>query len=154
MDLAITSSAFENNGSIPAKYTADGENISPPITITGVSERALSLVLIIDDPDAATDPNGPGIVYDHWLVFNIPPETVEIAENSVPPGATQGKNSGGESKYTGPAPPTGTHRYFFRLYALSHKLDLDENATKDEVQNAMKPVLISKTEMAGNYASA
>ena len=149
--LRITSPVFENGGFIPSKYTGDGDNISPPLTVSGVSEDTKSLVLIIDDPDAATDPKGPGITFDHWVVFNIPPTVTEISENSVPSAATQGENGTGESGYIGPAPPTGTHRYHFRLYSLREKLNLDQSATKAKVQAALRPILINRAELLGNY---
>ncbi len=119
--------------------------------ISGVGLDAKSLALIVDDPDAEIDPEGPKKVYDHWVVFNIPPTTSEIAENSVPAGAIQGKNSADSNKYTGPAPRTGKHRYFFRLYELSEALLLDENATKVEVQAALQPVLLNAAELIGTY---
>ena len=149
--LQISSPAFAQNEAIPAKYTADGENISPPLEISSDSDEAESLVLIIDDTDAATDPHGPGKVYDHWVVFNIPPDTTYIAEGNVPSGAIQGANGAGQSRYTGPAPPTGTHRYSFRLYALRGELTLDHTATKEDVQEAMEPILISQAELVGTY---
>ena len=152
--LSITSPAFEHGGTIPWKYTAAGDNVNPPLIFDGVSDDAKSLVLIVDDPDAAIDPKGPGKTYDHWVLFNIAPETHEIAEGSVPVGIIQGKNSAGENKYAGPAPPTGTHRYFFRLYELSDSLLLDENATKAEVQTALESVLLTEAELVGTYQRA
>jgi Raf kinase inhibitor-like YbhB/YbcL family protein len=150
-ELQITSPAFQPGDSIPVKYTADGENINPPLSIRGVSSNTKSLVLIVDDPDAETDPNGPGKVYDHWIVFNIPPNTTEIAENSVPVGATQAKNGSDENKYVGPAPPTGTHRYIFQLYELSAPLDLDANTNKADVQAELESVLINAARLVGTY---
>lgn len=147
----ISSSAFDHNGIIPIKYTADGENHNPPLFFGGINEHAKSLVLIVDDPDAVTDPLGSGAVYTHWVVFNIPPDTADIVEDSVPAGATVGKNSIGTNEYIGPAPPTGAHRYFFRLFELSDQLPLDENATKEEVLEAIKPVLIDRAEIIGLY---
>lgn len=152
--LQLSSPAFEDNGFIPVKYTADGQNVSPPLSISGVGADTRSLAIIVDDPDAALDPEGPGIVYDHWVVFNVDPATEEVSEDSVPEGAIEGKNSADQNNYTGPAPPTGVHRYFFRLYALSGSLDLDENATKEDVQAALKPFLIEKAELIGKYQSS
>lgn len=152
--LRISSPAFVHNGVISPKYTADGENISPPLVIEGVSPETKSLVLIVDDPDAATDPHGPGKVFDHWVVFNISPTTTEIVENSVPSGAVQGKNGTGGNTYIGPAPPTGVHRYFFRLYELRGTLSLNESATKEAVQTALQPLLISQAELVGTYQRA
>jgi Raf kinase inhibitor-like YbhB/YbcL family protein len=149
--LRISSPVFMNGESIPSKYTADGENVSPPLIISGVSADTKSLVLIIDDPDAATDPKGPGKTFDHWVVFNIPPTVTEISEDSVPSGAVQGKNGLGESRYIGPAPPTGTHRYYFRLYSLIDKLNPDQSATKTNIQFALNPLLIDQTELVDIY---
>ncbi len=150
-DLSISSPVFENGGSIPKKYTSDGENISPPLVISGLIHDAASLVLVIDDPDAATDPDGPGKTFDHWVVFNISPDTTIIQENSVPYGAVIGKNGTGENTYVGPAPPNGEHRYFFKLYVLSEPLQLDENATKSDVEKAMKGKIVSSADMIGKY---
>lgn len=122
-DLTISSPVFGNNEYIPAKYTSDGDNINPPLEIGGVGEEAKSLAIIIDDPDAATDPDGPGKTFDHWVLFNIPPTTTTIAENSIPNGSIQGQNGMGKPSYIGPAPPNGTHKYYFRLYELSDIFD-------------------------------
>jgi Raf kinase inhibitor-like YbhB/YbcL family protein len=149
--LQITSPAFKNGESIPSKYTADGQDINPPLAISGVSMDAKSLVLIMDDPDAATDPKGPGKTFDHWVLFNIEPTVTKIDENSVPAGAIQGENGMGESAYIGPAPPTGTHTYFFRLYELSDRLNLDQTATKEDVLTALKPLLLNQAELVGTY---
>lgn len=145
-ELRITSPAFSHNGQIPAKYTADGADINPPLVFAGVSSQAKSLVLIVDDPDA------PVGVYDHWVVFNIPPSVREVAEGAVPAGAVQGKNSSGGNRYIGPAPPSGMHRYFFKLYELSSELDLDESATKQVVLDALQPVLLGQAELIGTYS--
>ena len=113
-DLILKSPAFENGAEIPSRYTCDGENINPTLIIENVPEGVKSLVLIMDDPDATG-----GATWDHWLLWNIPPETKEISENSVPAGAIQGKTSWGTNKYGGPCPPKGSspHRYMFKLYA-------------------------------------
>ncbi len=149
--LSLTSPAFDQGGKIPLKYTVDGGNVSPPLTISGVSPDAESLVLILDDPDAATDPHGPGRVYDHWVVFNIPASTTDIPEGKLPHGAVQGQNGSGQNKYSGPAPPIGSHRYFFRLYALGDELLLEDSVTKADVLAALKPVLLAQTELVGTY---
>lgn len=152
-DLTLSSPAFAPGGPIPVQYTADGDNTNPPLVIGGVNSDAKSLVLIVDDPDAMTDPRGPGAVYDHWVIFNIPPTTTEIASGGAPAASVQGKNSAGTNTYIGPAPPSGEHRYFFRLYELSDRLDLDENAGKADVLAAFEPVLLRQTELVGTYRS-
>lgn len=151
-ELSLSSPAFGHEADIPSKYTSDDENISPPLSIEGVGEEAKSLVLIVDDPDAATDPDGPGKTFDHWVLFNIPPNIRDISEGTTPEGAIIGRNGMGESKYIGPAPPNGTHRYYFHLYELSDTLDnLDEEATKDEVIDAIKHRTLRKTTLIGTY---
>ena len=110
--MKLTSSAFQNNQFIPAKYTCDGEDINPPLTISDVPAQAKSLVLIVDDPDA------PGGTFTHWVVANISPTTREIREGTLPEGAIEYGNDFGKLDYGGPCPPSGTHRYFFRLFAL------------------------------------
>src|SRR4051812_30795928 len=114
--LKITSNGFASGGSIPNKYTCDGQNIHPPLHIRDVPKAAKSLAMIVDDPDA------PGQIWVHWILWNIDPKTSEIAENSVPGSAIQGTNDFGEPKYGGPCPPSGTHRYFFKVYALDTSL--------------------------------
>jgi Raf kinase inhibitor-like YbhB/YbcL family protein len=145
MALQITSPAFQNNSSIPAKYTCQGQDISPPLRLAGVPQNAKSLVLLMDDPDA---PMG---TWDHWILFNIPPETTAIAENSVPAGAVVGRNSWPKNSYGGPCPPSGTHRYFFKLYALDSTLDLTSNVTKRDVERAMDGRVIAQAQLVGTY---
>ena len=149
--LKLTSPAFNDGEDIPAKYTSDGENINPSLKISGVDEAAKSLVLIIDDPDAATDPDGPGKTFDHWVVFNIPTEITEIDENSFPKSATIGLNGINRNSYIGPAPPNGKHRYFFKLYELSDHLELAENSSKADVETAMAGKILSQTQLLGLY---
>lgn len=141
--MKITSSAFQDHGNIPSQYTCDGANINPPLTIAGVPEKAQSLVLIVDDPDA---PKGTWV---HWVVWNIPPSTTEITENSVP--GIQGMTNFGKNEYGGPCPPSGTHRYFFKLYALDKKLNLGSKATKKDVERGMKQHVIGQAELVGLY---
>jgi len=140
--MQITSPAFRHNELIPSKYTCEGANINPPLEIEGIPENTVSLALIIDDPDA------PGRTWDHWIVWNIEP-TNKIEENSVP--GIQGRNSWDKNTYGGPCPPSGTHRYFFKLYALDAELNLSENSTKHDVEKAMQPHIISKAELIGLY---
>jgi hypothetical protein len=141
--MELTSSEFKHNGKIPAKYTCDGEDINPPLEIDDVPIEAQSLVLIMDDPDA------PGGVWDHWIVFNIPPDTEEITERAEI--GIAGENSWGREDYGGPCPPTGEHRYRFKMYALDEKLDIQEGSTKDEVEQAMDGHILEETELIGRY---
>lgn len=145
-ELTITSAAFADGEKIPPRYTADGSNVNPPLSISGLPEGTRSLALIVDDPDA---PMG---TWDHWIVFNIAPDTTEIAENSVPAGAVQGRNSWGRSDYGGPSPPSGTHRYFFKLYALDAELTLPPGAKKNRLMAAMKGHILADTELMGLYS--
>ena len=143
--MKITSSAFHEGGNIPSKFTCDGSDTSPPLQITGVPSEAKSLVLIADDPDA------PGGLFTHWLVWNIPPQTNSIAEGSAPKGV-QGTNDFGKSGYRGPCPPPGTHRYAFKVFALDRELDLRSGAKRGQVDGAMKGHIIAQGELVGRYA--
>lgn len=147
------SSAFEEGGKIPSKYTCDGDNLSMPLSWSEVPKEAESLVLIVDDPDIPDFvKKDRGIeVFDHWVIFNIPPEVTEISENSVPDGASLGVNSAGQNKYTGPCPPDREHRYFFKLYALDTMLSLPKSSTKKEVEEAMVGHIIEQAGLIGKY---
>ena len=140
--LLIASSVFENKGLIPAKYTCDGDDINPPLQIEGIPENAESLVLIVDDPDA---PMG---TWDHWIVWNIPP-TEKIEENSVP--GVEGLNDFRRRSYGGPCPPSGTHRYFFKVCALDTELNLKPNSRKKDVEIAMRGRVLAQGEILGLY---
>jgi Raf kinase inhibitor-like YbhB/YbcL family protein len=141
--LSIKSPAFENNQLIPAKYTCDGDDVNPPLTIEGVPEGTKTLALIVDDPDA---PMG---TWDHWIVWNIPATTSKIAENTVP--GTEGLNDFRKRSYGGPCPPSGTHRYFFKVYALDVKLDLSPTSRKSAVERAMQGHVLAEGELVGLY---
>ena len=143
--MKITSSAFHDGGNIPSKFTCDGSDTSPPLQITGVPSEAKSLVLIADDPDA------PGGLFTHWLIWNIPPQTNSIAEGSTPKGV-QGTNDFGKSGYKGPCPPPGTHRYSFKIFALDREPDLRSGAKRSQVDAAMKGHVIAQGELVGRYA--
>jgi hypothetical protein len=145
MNMKIKSRAFENNSYIPPKYTCDGENINPSLEISGVPEKVQSLVLIVDDPDA---PRG---TFLHWLVWNISPDISFVAENSLPSGAVQGVNDFGREDYGGPCPPSGTHRYFFKIYALDKKLSLAKGAGLSEVEREIQNHILDKAELIGLY---
>ncbi|MDP1707150.1 MAG: YbhB/YbcL family Raf kinase inhibitor-like protein [bacterium] len=153
--FSITSTAFEQNGRIPSKYTCDGDRtVSPPLTFSGVPETAKALVLIMDDPDVpkALRPDG---VFDHWVAFNIPADTNEIPEGGPVPGVA-GANGAGTNAYTGPCPPPqyepNEHRYIFKLYALDSLLSLDTGATKNEILDALVPFKIAEAELIGRYS--
>lgn len=151
--LSITSSAFEQNGRIPSQYTCDGDRaINPPLAFSGVPEGAKSLALVMDDPDVpkVLHPDG---VFDHWVLFNIPPDIRGIAEGASV--GTAGANGGGKNAYTGPCPPPQyepkEHRYIFVLYALDATLPLKEGATKQEVLKAIEGHVIQQAELIGRY---
>lgn len=144
-NMKILSPAFLNNQSVPQKYTCYGEDINPPLTIEQVPQGTKSLILIVDDPDA------PAGTWLHWLVFNLDPETAEIEENSVPSGGVLGKNDFGKIEYGGPCPPSGTHRYFFKLYALDSRLEVSQGASKAKVEEAMKNHILASAELVGVY---
>ncbi len=144
VEMKLTSSAFTHNGNIPSEFTCDGSDLSPPLSISDVPATAKSLVLISDDPDA------PVGTWDHWVVFNIPAETRDIQKGREPQG-TPGKNSWGRIGYGGPCPPSGTHRYFFKLYALDTMLNLPENSNKKQIESAMQNHILAKAELMGLY---
>ena len=144
-EFMLSSTAFQNNGSIPSKYTCDGSDINPPLVIENVPAGAKSLALIVDDPDA---PMGTWV---HWLVWNISPHTTGIKENDVPKGALSGLNDFKKQSYGGPCPPSGTHRYFFKLYALDSILSLSSGAKKADLEKAMKGHIISQSQIIGLY---
>ncbi len=143
--LHITSTAFKHHQSIPKIHTCQGSDINPPLTITNIPAETQSLALIVEDPDA------PVGIWIHWLVFNIPPtgDRLSVKENSMP--GIPGKNSWNHSAYGGPCPPTGTHRYFFRIYALDKELDIKEGCTKIALLDAMKNHILAQGELMGLY---
>jgi len=151
--FSLSSPAFENGGKIPSKYTCDEDRfLSPPLSISGVPESAASLALIMDDPDVRKEKHPSG-VFNHWVLFNLPPDTAEIPEGK--PVGTAGTNGRGEMGYRGPCPPPeyepSEHRYIFRLYALDEVLNLPSGATKKEVLAAMEGHIIAITEFVGRY---
>lgn len=141
--MRIITSAFQHQQTIPDKYTCKGANVNPPLQFLEVPDTAQSLVLIVDDPDA------PGGTWDHWVVFNIEPRTLGIEENSMASSGTEGKNSWGNRNYGGPCPPSGTHRYFFKLYALDTLLDINDDSDKKAVEKAMQGHIIDMAELIG-----
>jgi hypothetical protein len=150
-DMQLTSATFQQGSELPSYYTTDGKNVSPELSWKDAPPEAKSFVLIMHDPDA---PRHGGFI--HWLVYNITPETGHIEENvpreeQVAGLGVQGKNDGGKLGYMGPAPPSGTHRYFFRLFALNSMLDLAPGATQNQLSAGMKGHVIAQAELMGTY---
>ena len=146
--MKITSSAFSDGALIPIKYTCDGDDISPPLVWSDIPENTASFVLINDDPDA------PVGTWDHWILFNLEGKTTELAENvdlSKLAGVQLGRNSWRRNDYGGPCPPYGTHRYFFKLYALDRKLDLPAGSSKQDIEKAMAGHILAEAELLGRY---
>ncbi len=151
-NMTIKSPAFENGDLIPPRYTCDGENINPPLVIGGVPKGTADLVLIMDDPDA------PGGTWVHWTLWNIDPLTTEIPEKTVPIGATEGVTNFGKPGYGGPCPPasrggpSGSHRYFFKLYALNEKLTLPKETKKEDLEIMMEGKVLEEAHLMGIYS--
>ncbi len=143
--LSISSQAFGHHEHIPSKYTCDGVDVNPSLIIENLPTGAKSLALIVDDPDA---PSGTWV---HWVVWNIAPGIKEIREHSIPPGAVQGMNDFRKLDYGGPCPPSGTHRYFFKLYALDAVLSLKPGSNKAALEGAMKGHILAQAELVGLY---
>lgn len=144
-NMMLSSSVFDDNGTIPSEYTCDGNNISPPLEISFTPKNTASLVLIMDDPDAKPS------TFVHWIVWNIAPDKTGFSKgekSSFP----QGKNSLGNAEYVGPCPPTGTHRYFFKLYALDIKFDFSSSPTKQDLEQAMGNHILMQTTLLGKYS--
>jgi hypothetical protein len=144
--MSISSPSFRQNGAIPSKFTCDGNDVNPALLIEGVPAEAKSLALIVDDPDASRG------TWVHWVVWNIGPATRELAENSIPSGGKQGMNDFRKRDYGGPCPPSGTHRYFFKLYALDAKPELGPNTTKAQLEKAMEGRILNRAELVGTYS--
>ena len=144
-ELKIMSPVFENNGSLPLRYTCDGKNINPPLMIENVPRGSKSLALVLDDLDA---PRG---TFVHWIVWNMDPGIKDIRENSVPHGAVEGTNGFKKRKYGGPCPPTRAHRYVFRLYALNNRLTLDPHSIKADLDKAMKGHILAQAQLVTSY---
>ena len=146
--MKITSPVFKDGEKIPKDYTRDGADKSPPLHLEQVPEKAKSLALIMDDPDA---PSG---TFNHWLLFNLDPKVQDIKEASPPVMATQGRNDWGEVQYGGPQPPSGEHRYFFKAFALDTVLPLARGAPRQELEQAMTGHVVDKATLMGRYARA
>jgi Raf kinase inhibitor-like YbhB/YbcL family protein len=143
--MKITSSAFQEGATIPSKFTCDGADASPPLQIADIPSGAKSLALIVDDPDA---PSG---LFTHWMVWNLSPQTSTVAEGSAPKGV-QGTSDFGKSGYGGPCPPSGTHRYYFKIFALDRELDLSSGAKRAQLDAAMKGHVVAQSELMGRYS--
>jgi Raf kinase inhibitor-like YbhB/YbcL family protein len=141
--MTITSPVFSAGGEIPAKFTCKGQSTSPELQIGGTPPGAKSLALIVEDPDA---PSG---VFTHWLVWNIDPQTTRWGENSVPAGALQGTNDFSKKGYGPPCPPSGTHRYVFKIFALDRPLELKAGAHRADVEGAMRGHILAQGELTG-----
>jgi Raf kinase inhibitor-like YbhB/YbcL family protein len=154
MAMTISSSAFAPGGSIPAKYTCDGNDVSPPLSWTGVPDKTSSLALIVDDPDAP-DPKAPKRTWVHWVLFDISPSAAGLPEavtaDRLPAGTRQGLNDWKKKGYGGPCPPIGRHRYFFKLYALDTTFPSLAEPTKAELEEAMQGHVLEQAELMGTY---
>lgn len=146
--MELTSKVFKNNADIPLKYTCDGENISPPFSISDIPKGTKGLVLIMDDPDATG-----GTTFDHWVMWDIAPTTMELQEGMPPGSAIQGVTGFGAMEYGGPCPPSGNekHRYMFKLYALDALITLAEGASKSDVEKAMEGHTLDQTTLVGMF---
>jgi Raf kinase inhibitor-like YbhB/YbcL family protein len=143
MRMKIVSPEFDSSQLIPEKYTCQGKDINPKLILSDIPKEAKSLALIVDDPDA---PNG---TWTHWVVFDIPADSTEIKEDTIP--GIQGANNFGKNDWGGPCPPSGTHRYYFKAFALDKKLELKEGAKRGEVEKAMKGHVLDEAELMGKY---
>ena len=154
MSLALTSSSFSHGGEIPAKHTCEGKDVSPLLSWSGVPEKAKSLVLIVDDPDAP-DPKAPKMTWVHWVLYDLSPKATGLPEgvdgNALPTGTREGVNDWKRTGYGGPCPPIGRHRYFHKLYALDIVLSDLERPTKSQLEAAMQGHILAQTELIGTY---
>ncbi|HEV2339362.1 MAG TPA: YbhB/YbcL family Raf kinase inhibitor-like protein [Patescibacteria group bacterium] len=143
--MTLTSTAFQNDTFIPIKYTCDDVGHNPPLTISQIPKNAKSLVLMVKDPDA------PHQTFTHWVVYNIPPSTMQILEDQVPSDGIEGLNSVGQKGYVAPCPPSGTHRYVFSVYALDTVLDVVPDPEQQEIQQAMQNHVLDSAKITGLY---
>lgn len=149
-EIKLTSAAFKDGEAIPRAYTCDGINISPPLEWSGVPRTAKTIAIVCDDPDA------PGGTWVHWVLYNLPADNIGLVENlpateTLKAGGFQGKNDFGKIGYGGPCPPSGTHRYFFKIYALDSELPLEASATKVELMKAMEGHIVVQGQLMGMY---
>ncbi len=152
--MQLTSTSFNHEGEIPAKYTCEGADVSPPLVWSDLPAGTKSLALIVDDPDAP-DPKAPKMTYVHWVLYNIAADSSGLAEavtsSDLPKGTREGLNDWKRAGYGGPCPPIGRHRYYFKLYALSALLPDLGSPTKKQLEEALEPHLLGKTELMGTY---
>lgn len=157
MIFNLISSVFDPNAGIPAKYTCEGANISPPLAWSGAPATAKSYALIVEDPDAP-DPAKPTRVVSHWVAYNIPASATSLSENAsnkgMPAGSAQGSNEGNKSIYMGPCPPIGRHRYFFKLFALDTVLKGLSNPKKADLEKAIQGHVVGNAVLIGTYEKA
>ena len=157
MIFNLTSSVFDPNAGIPAKYTCEGANISPPLAWSGAPATAKSYALIVEDPDAP-DPAKATRVVSHWVAYNIPASATSLSENAsnkgMPAGSAQGSNEGNKSIYMGPCPPIGRHRYFFKLFALDTVLKGLSNPKKADLEKAIQGHVVGNAVLIGTYEKA
>jgi hypothetical protein len=153
--LSVTSTAFAANAAMPAKYTCEGENTSPPLAWSDPPASAKSVAIVVDDPDAP-DPAAPKQVFVHWVIYDVPPATKSLAEGqkNAPAGARDGKNDFGSAGWSGPCPPIGRHRYFHKVYALDVVLPDLGLATKADLVGAMNGHVVAQGELVGTYQKA
>jgi Raf kinase inhibitor-like YbhB/YbcL family protein len=152
MTLNLHSTAFVHQGEIPSRFTCQGENVSPQLSWSGVPPGTRSLALIVDDPDAP-DPAAPKMTWVHWVLYNLPPATAELAEalQTLPAGTEEGLNDWKRTGYGGPCPPIGRHRYFHKLYALDTLLDGLQQPSKQQLEAAMEGHILARAELVGTY---
>lgn len=152
MPLTITSTAFADHGEIPARYTCEGDDCSPPLSWSGVPGGARSLALIVDDPDAP-DPAAPKMTWVHWLLYNLPPQATGLAEavRALPAGTLEGINDFKRTRYGGPCPPIGRHRYFHKLYALDVMLPNLNQPNRAALERAMAGHILAQAQLMGTY---
>ena len=143
--MKLTSPTFDHNDGFPPGNTCDGAGFSPPLEISGVPPTAESLALVLRDPDA------PGGIFIHWILFDIPPKTEKIDTGEIPAGARQGKTTDGKIGYIGPCPPSGTHRYIFTLYALDTKMYLNDGAPIERFNAAISGHIMETAELMAKY---
>jgi len=154
MPLALVSPAFTDQGEIPRRYTCEGEDVSPPLSWSGVPDGTKSFALIVDDPDAP-DPKAPRMTWVHWVLYNLPADIRELPEaidpEALPPGTEEGQNDWKNLGYGGPCPPIGRHRYFHKLYALDTRLANLGAATKTKLEAAMQGHILARADLVGTY---
>jgi len=144
--ITVTSEAFDDGGTVPERFTCDGDEVSPPLAWDGVPDDAAALALVVDDPDA------PGGTYTHWVVLDVPPGVTSVDEGGVPDGGVEVENSSGDASYAGPCPPSGTHHYRFMVYALSEETGLDPGAALDDALRAIEEAATAQGRLTATYS--